>query len=69
MVLSILIKMEEKTAQCPYCWEMQYFEIDPSIAEQEYVEDCQICCHPILIRVTVGIEDIGIQTAKESDGF
>ena len=46
MVLSILILMEEKSAQCPYCWEMQYFEIDPSIAEQEYVEDCQSVLSP-----------------------
>ena len=61
--------MEEKQAQCPYCWEMQYFEIDPSVENQEYVEDCQICCNPILIRVLVGFDDIEIQTAKEDEGF
>ena len=45
------------------------FEIDPSIENQEYVEDCQICCNPILIRVSVGFDDIEIQTAKEDEGF
>ena len=48
---------------------MQYFEIDPSIENQEYVEDCQICCNPILVRVSVGFDDIEIQTAKEDEGF
>ena len=61
--------MEERQAQCPYCWEMRYFEIDPSVENQEYVEDCQICCNPILIRVSVEFDDIEIQTAKEDEGF
>ncbi|HTN33445.1 MAG TPA: CPXCG motif-containing cysteine-rich protein [Marinobacter sp.] len=38
--------------QCPYCWETLDISVDPSVPEQEYVEDCQICCQPILIHVT-----------------
>lgn len=37
--------------QCPYCWETLDVSIDPSVPEQEYVEDCQVCCQPILIHV------------------
>ena len=38
--------------QCPYCWEMLDISVDPSVqAEQEYVEDCQVCCQPILLKV------------------
>ncbi len=37
--------------QCPYCWEALDISVDPSVAEQEYVEDCQVCCQPILLRV------------------
>ena len=25
--------------------------LDPSVAEQEYIEDCQVCCNPIEFRV------------------
>ncbi|GHD54308.1 Cysteine-rich CPXCG [Marinobacter persicus] len=39
--------------QCPYCWEMLDISIDPSVEEQEYVEDCQVCCNPILITVLI----------------
>lgn len=35
----------------PYCWETLDVSVDPSVQEQEYVEDCQVCCQPILIRV------------------
>lgn len=38
--------------QCPYCWETLDISVDPSVPEQEYVEDCQVCCQPILIHVT-----------------
>ena len=37
--------------QCPYCWETLDISVDPSVVEQEYVEDCQVCCQPILLRV------------------
>jgi hypothetical protein len=36
---------------------------------QEYVEDCQVCCNPILLRVNIYEGSINIDTAKEDDGF
>lgn len=32
---------------CPYCWEEISFVLDPSVHRQTYVEDCEVCCHPI----------------------
>lgn len=42
-----------KTAfiQCPYCWEQIEVVVDCSVREQEYVEDCSVCCRPIIISV------------------
>ena len=37
---------------CPYCGEISEIGLDPgSGAEQEYVEDCQVCCQPWRVRV------------------
>lgn len=41
------------TIQCPYCWEQIGTSVDPSVSEQEYVEDCQVCCQPIVFEVSV----------------
>lgn len=41
--------LENASIQCPYCWETLEISVDPSAADQEYVEDCQVCCQPILI--------------------
>jgi len=40
---------------CPYCGARVEVTVDPSGgARQEYVEDCEVCCRPWRVRVTVG---------------
>ncbi len=46
-------RLEEKDIQCPYCWESINILIDCSIETQEYIEDCQVCCRPIVFDVLV----------------
>ncbi len=43
---------------CPYCWQEISFILDPSVAEQSYVEDCEVCCRPIRIAYTSDGEEI-----------
>ncbi|MGQ0543469.1 MAG: CPXCG motif-containing cysteine-rich protein [Blastocatellia bacterium] len=38
---------------CPYCWQEISFVIDLSINEQSYVEDCEVCCRPIIASYNV----------------
>lgn len=42
--------MYEHYFQCPYCWEEISMLLDPSIQQQNYVEDCEICCNPIEVK-------------------
>jgi len=32
---------------CPYCLAPITMLVDPSVPAQTYVEDCEVCCHPI----------------------
>ena len=32
---------------CPCCWENQLKMIDPSVNEQNFIEDCEVCCNPL----------------------
>ena len=43
--------LESVLIQCPYCWETLDISVDPTVPEQEYVEDCQVCCQPIVLTV------------------
>ncbi|HUQ51527.1 MAG TPA: CPXCG motif-containing cysteine-rich protein [Gammaproteobacteria bacterium] len=38
-----------ETITCPYCWEAIEISVDLSIDSQQQVEDCSVCCRPIVI--------------------
>lgn len=53
--------------QCPYCWETIEILVDCSVDEQEYTEDCQVCCRPIIISVQMDAGVPGVQVRSEDD--
>lgn len=54
--------------QCPYCGEPIEAVVDCSIEEQEYIEDCSVCCRPITIIVaTADGEVVSLEGRREDD--
>jgi hypothetical protein len=45
-----------ETVQCPYCGEPIEILIDESAGDQQYIEDCAVCCRPIEIAVALDEE-------------
>lgn len=41
------------TIDCPYCGEPIEILLDASAGDQQYIEDCQVCCRPITLSVTL----------------
>ena len=58
---------------CPYCGETITLFIDTqpddqSAGDQHYIEDCQVCCRPIDIRVRVDQDgDVHVDARAEDD--
>ena len=46
-----------ETIQCPYCGESIDLFVDDSVEEQQYIEDCQVCCRPIHVSVRTDPEE------------
>jgi hypothetical protein len=44
---------EEVRAGCPCCGEQIDLFIDPGFEQQEYIEDCPVCCRPITVSVAI----------------
>ena len=62
------MEINEKEAYCPYCGENISLLIDDTLQSQEYVEDCEVCCSPILINVEIIYSgNILINTRKENE--
>ena len=60
--------LAEITEQCPYCGESIDLLIDPSEMQQNYIEDCQVCCQPVIIDVTVTHEgEISLFLLQENE--
>jgi hypothetical protein len=49
-------EVTEQSISCPYCGETISVLIEDSLPEQQYIEDCQVCCRPIVIDVAVGAD-------------
>ncbi len=48
--------LEEFTVTCPYCWSDFEATVDCSGGDQDYVEDCPVCCSPIQLRAYVDMD-------------
>ena len=42
--------------ECPYCGESLEIVVDASVRQQDYIEDCQVCCKPITLRIRIDDE-------------
>jgi len=59
----------EAPVDCPYCGEPITILVDPSVVEQAYVEDCEVCCQPIAIRARVSEDGrCRVSARREDDG-
>ncbi len=59
--------LQEQDISCPFCGEWITIQIDCSVSRQNYVEDCQVCCRPILLEVQVSGEEISVQARPENE--
>ena len=62
-----MYSLESVYIQCPYCWENFEVIADCSVESQEYVEDCEVCCRPIVMKVDVSLDgEAKIEVSRES---
>ncbi|MCW8825511.1 MAG: CPXCG motif-containing cysteine-rich protein [Gammaproteobacteria bacterium] len=46
----------ERDIECPYCGETITVLLDCSVDNQQYIEDCQVCCRPITLNVSIDFD-------------
>jgi len=61
-------ELSEQVVTCPYCGEYISVLVDGSVQEQNYVEDCEVCCRPIVFDVTVDLDgDAAVEVRTENE--
>ena len=59
--------MIEHSFSCPYCWQPISVLLDPSVAHQVYIEDCEVCCNPINFQVDFIDQQLSGFSAEQMD--
>jgi translation initiation factor 2 beta subunit (eIF-2beta)/eIF-5 len=59
--------LQEVFVDCPHCGEHISVLVDASVAEQAYIEDCEVCCAPIVFDVRVVEGQLRVQAACDRD--
>lgn len=50
--------MIEHFFTCPYCWQSISMVLDPYMEDEEYIEDCQVCCRPIIVNFKIYDDEV-----------
>lgn len=60
--------LDTRQIECPYCGESLGLLVDASAGSQRYIEDCQVCCRPIIVVLDVGDDgDVRLHVQSEDD--
>jgi hypothetical protein len=52
---------------CPYCGETIEVVVDTSLEQQDYIEDCSVCCRPMRLTVTIWDDQIVVDARDENE--
>ena len=58
---------ELASLSCPYCGEPIELIVDTSVEQQTYIEDCQVCCQPMTVIVTIGSGGPFVEARHQDD--
>jgi hypothetical protein len=65
-----LNQLTETTIGCPYCGELIEVLLDAADIDQQYIEDCQVCCRPIVFFVSENMSgDLTVTVYSEDEAF
>lgn len=59
--------IENQHIYCAHCGEKIEIVLDYSAGPQKYIEDCEICCRPLLIEILFDLELNPVVRIKEQD--
>ncbi|MGO1246291.1 MAG: CPXCG motif-containing cysteine-rich protein [Oceanisphaera sp.] len=57
----------EKTIRCPHCAEHISITLDASGGDQDYIEDCSACCHPMHLTLVCNEQTDEVELRVDAD--
>jgi hypothetical protein len=57
----------DRQITCPYCGETIDILLDDSVEQQDYYEDCSVCCRPIHVSISTDVDGDVMLDIKRDD--
>ena len=57
----------EQRVHCPYCGEALVILLDENDAGTDYVEDCQVCCQPMVVVLWTDEDGTPVASLRRED--
>ena len=66
----LMESLAEQVVSCPYCGEVIEVLIDHQEVGHQYIEDCQVCCKPIIFNVAVdSAGNLSVSVRDENEAY
>ena len=63
-----MYELTEQVVNCPYCGEPITVLVDPEESGHNYIEDCQVCCAPIVFAISSdGAGNLFVEVRREDE--
>ena len=68
-VINLPLMLDLHTIRCPYCGEAFAANVDASAGNQEYIEDCYVCCRPIVFHISADADGnlTGVEARRDDE--
>ena len=63
----MIVPVTTVSVLCPYCGEPVELLIDTTLPRQQYVEDCEVCCRPMVVTVDATSEMPIVDVTRENE--
>ena len=60
-------EQSEIALYCPYCGSAISVLVDSSVPDQTYIEDCEVCCRPMVLTCIVDGDDVVVEARRGDD--
>lgn len=61
---------DESEIYCPYCGEINYIDADNvGAGTQIFIQDCEVCCRPIEIKISIDRDGNSNVEVRNDEGF
>jgi hypothetical protein len=62
-----VIASETVSVLCPFCGQPVELLIDTTLPHQEYVEDCEVCCRPMVVSIDATADEPIVEVTRENE--